>query len=136
MLKLRNPKGATLIETLGSVLIFMIGIEALLAVYFQSVNMGKRSEYAYTAYNLARNHIERLKVGTFSDIASAVESNELINSDGDPDPSGQYLRTTTVATNYSGNANLTQVTVSISWLNRGVQSPGSMQVSSVIYNGG
>ena len=59
-MKLMNSKGITLVETLGSILIFMIGIAALLDVFFSSVGMAQRAEHAYTAYNLAKNHLEEL----------------------------------------------------------------------------
>ena len=132
----KSKCGATLIEVLVAVLIFMIGLEALMGVILQNTNMGKRAEYAYTAYTLAKNHIERLRVSDFASLATATETSTRVNADGDPDSAGQYLRSTAVAQSYASNTDLTRLTVSVSWIRQGVQSPAAMQVDTVIYNGG
>ena len=129
---LYSKKGASLIEVLGSVLIFSIAMQALLAIYTQSSTMGKRSEYVYTAYNLAKNHVERLKTLDFADLSSAAESSTLLNQDGEPDPSGTYSRTTVVSPNYSGNVLLAQVTVTVHYMLKGIQSGTPMQITTVI----
>ncbi|MBI3252142.1 MAG: prepilin-type N-terminal cleavage/methylation domain-containing protein [Candidatus Omnitrophica bacterium] len=129
-------RGVTLVEVMIAVFIFLIGMAGLLDVTIQCSTMGKRAEYAYTAYNLAKNHLERLKTYDFASLASAAETGTAINADGDPDASGSFTRSTTITTSYSNNANLTMAVVSVSYTMRGVQSATAMQVRYLFYNGG
>ena len=129
----KNNRGATFMEVMVAILVFGVGLEGLLNVYTQSMVMTKRADSAYTAYNLAKNHIERLKAMSFALLPSAAEPDQIpINADGDPDPDGLFLRTTTVNTGYAGNVLLTQVTVKVDYLFRGVQSGSPTQLTTVI----
>ncbi len=125
-----NSNGATLIEVMISVGIFIMVLGSLLNVAVQSMRMGKRSEYVYTAFNLARNHIERLKAYDFASLSSASETSTAIDADGAPDESGLFTRSTTV----SASGNIATVTVSVSYTMSGVQSAAPMQMSCIIYN--
>jgi type IV pilus modification protein PilV len=129
-----NARGATLIEVMIAVLIFLVGMEALLAVSTQSMSANKRAEYVYTASTLAKNHLERLKSSSFSSLATAAETDTVINADGDVDAAGAFRRTTTVTTNYNANSNLTQVTVAVRYTMQGAQAAQPMSVSHVFYN--
>ena len=131
---MRNNRGATLVEVMMAILIFMVGIEALLAVYTKSMQVAKRADQAYTAYNLAKNHLERLRALNYALLPSAVETSTAINNDGDPDPSGSFLRTTVVTSSYGGNALLTQVTVQVNYVFRGTQSASPMALTTIILN--
>ena len=128
-------KGFTVLEIMVAVSIFGIAIVSLLAVFTQAMTVSKRSDYAYTAYNLAKNHIERLRASSFSSLSLATETDTRINRDGDPDGAGEYLRSTTVTSNYGGSADLTQVDVQVSYEFKKVKSPQPMSLSTVIYNG-
>ncbi|MBI4432385.1 MAG: prepilin-type N-terminal cleavage/methylation domain-containing protein [Candidatus Omnitrophica bacterium] len=132
---IRSQRGATLIEVMIAVFIFLIGMASLLSVLIQSMQAGKRAEHIYTAYNLAKNHMERLKSMDYNSLGSAAESAVLIDGEGNPDANGLYSRSTTVTTSYSGNANLTLVAVSVQYTMQGVQGAAS-QIQNVIYNGG
>lgn len=131
---MKNNKGATLVEVMTAIVIFMVGIEALSAVYTQSMQMGKRADYVYTAYNLAKNHVERLKTLNYALLPSAAEISTIVNNDGDPDSNGSFIRTTTVTANYGGNALLTQVTVRVNYVLRGTQSASPMELTTIILN--
>lgn len=131
-----GKKGATLIEVMIAVFIFLIGMASLLSVLTQSMKAGKRAEHVYAAYSLAKNHMERLKSMDFASLATAAETNLAINAEGSPDPSGLYIRSTSVSTGYTGNTNLTVVVVSVDYLMNGVQSAAPAQIHSVIYNTG
>ena len=135
-MKICENRGATLIEIMIAVAVFSIAMVGLLDVTAQCVTMGKRAEFAYTAYNLAKNHIERLKALDFASLASAAETGMVINADGDPDTSGLFARSTAVTTSYSNNANLTLVIVSVTYTMKGIQSAAPMQVRYLFYNGG
>lgn len=132
---LKNQKGITVLEIVGSVGLFAIGITALLGVYTQAVTMAKRADYAYVAYNLAKNRVERLRELDFASLPVANESSVRINRSGDPDPAGEFIRSTAVAASYGGDANLTRVDVQVFYEMRGVLSPTSMDVTTVIFNG-
>ena len=128
--------GATLVEVIGTVLVFMIGISALLGVFYASVGMAKRAEYAYTAYNIAKNHVEDLKAFSFTDLAVANETASVVDQNGVADSDGEYIRTTTITSNYSGDAALTQVDVQVWYILSGVQSASPMQLTTVIFQNG
>ncbi len=131
-----DKHGITLVEVMGSVLVFMIGLGALLAIFTQTGSSGLRAEYAYTAHNLARSHLETLRSVSFNDLSVAGETSTLINEYGVADDEGRFVRSTTVTTSYSGDANLTQVMVTVNYTFRGAQSPSPMQVSAVLYRNG
>lgn len=133
---IRNPKGLTLIEVMIAVLLFALMIGALLSVCIQSAGAGRRGDLAYQAYNLAKNRVETVKALSFADISSAAESATVINEEGIPTAGGLFSRDTTVTTSYSGDANLVQVTVTVSYTHRGVTTPQPMKMTTVIFNGG
>lgn len=128
-----NSKGVTIIELMVSVLIFGIGIAAIFSVCTQSVGMARKSDAAYTAYNLAKNRIETLRSVAFSDLSSAAETSTLLDAAGTPDPDGTFKRSTTVTTNYQGDANLISVDVTVSYQVRGEQSPNPLEMATVLY---
>ena len=130
-----KKSGFTILEVMVAVSVFAIAISSLLAVYTQAATVSKRSDYAYTAYNLAKNHIERLRATAFSTLSLAAETDTRINRDGEPDETGEYLRSTSITTNFGGNTNLTQVDVGVSYEFKKVKSPQPMSLSTVIYNG-
>lgn len=134
-MKTIKKMGFTILEVMVAVSVFGIAISSLLAVYTQAATVSKRSDYAYVAYNLAKNHIERLRASAFSSLSLAVETDTRVNRDGDPDATGEYLRSTSVTTSYASNANLTRVDVSVYYEFRKVKSPQPMSLSTVIYNG-
>ncbi|MBI3315913.1 MAG: type II secretion system protein [Candidatus Omnitrophica bacterium] len=136
MLKLLKSKGLTLVEVLGSVLLFMIATLGLFSVYVQSGTVSKRAEYAYNAYHLAKNHVERLKTVSFEELQTAGETDTALDKDGHPNINGEFVRSTAVVPNYAGYSSLTQVAVSVSYRFKGVLSGSPMQIVTVIFNGG
>lgn len=134
--RLSNARGSTLIEVMGTVMIFMIGISALLGVFYASGTMAKRAQYAYTAFNIAKNHTEDLRAYSFSDLAVANETLSVVDQNGVSDPGGEYLRTTAVTTNYNLDSNLTQIDVQVWYVIRGIRSQSPMQLTTVIFQNG
>ena len=129
----RATRGATLIELMGSVLIFMIGVTALIGIYLQSITAVRRTSLFYTSYHIAKNHLEELKAINFNDLPSAVETSTVINDDGVPDLNGQFVRSTTVSANYTGDATLTELTVSVNYKLRGLLSSTPVKMTTVIF---
>ena len=132
--KIRDDRGATLIEVMICVVVFVIGMTGLLDVVMQSKTMGKRAEYAYTSYNLAKNHIERLRRYSFTNLASAQDSGTVLTASDTEDPTGPFTRTTTITTNYNGDANTTMATVTVAYTIRGVQNASQCQLSYIFFN--
>lgn len=111
----RNFKGVTLVETMVSILLFLLVGASILNICLQASLTGKRSQEAFVAFNLAKSRIEEMKNFPFSSLSSAAETDTAVNESGVADPSGTYLRTTTVSTSYTGDASLTQVSVSVKY---------------------
>ena len=129
----QKTRGATLIELMGSVAIFMIGATALMGIYLQSITASHRTGLFYTSYNLAKNHLETLKSINFNDLPLAAENSTIINDDGIPDLSGQFVRSTTINANYTGDTTLTQVTVAVNYKLQGLLSSTPVQMTTVLF---
>ena len=119
-----------------SVAIFVTVLAAIINVSLGSMSMGKRSEYAYTAYNLAKNHLETLRSMPYSNLANAAETNSYLDANGVSNADGPFIRSTTVTQNYSGDTNLVQLTVSVSYIYRGQQTPYPTSLSTVVFQYG
>ena len=135
MNKMSN-KGITLVEVMTAILLFTLGIAALLGVITQSVQSAKKAGFAYKAYNLAKSHLDTLRSVSFSDLSSAVETSTAINEQGVPDADGEFIRNTTVSTSYTGDGALTYVKVSVNYVFQSHQSASPMEVSTVIFSNG
>ncbi|MBI2095020.1 MAG: prepilin-type N-terminal cleavage/methylation domain-containing protein [Candidatus Omnitrophica bacterium] len=131
---MRRLQGFTLVEVMAAVLIFMIGLVGILFVSIESMSMTKRAEYAYTAYNLAKNRLETLRAMSFDDLASAEETEVTVDESGVSDEAGNFIRSTAIETGYSGDSDLVSAAVTVSYLFKGQQSGGPMEMSTVIYN--
>jgi Tfp pilus assembly protein PilV len=131
---------------MGSVVVFMVGISALLGVYFASAKMAQRAEHAYAAFNIAKSHIEDLKSYSFGDLADANETRSIVDKNGVADlTAGLYVRSTTTTPSYNSDTNLTQITVNVwPFLTRydlerflaGTTNPTSTDITTVIYQNG
>ena len=130
---LRSKAGITLVETMASVLLFALVLGAILNVAIQNMTMGKRSEYAYSAYNLAKNHLETLKAMPFSTLANAAETDMYLDATGAPNVDGPFIRNTSVTTSYTGDPDLVQVRVSVNYILRGSTRDNPTELTTVIY---
>ena len=130
---IKNKHGLTLVETMVAILIFGVALVGLLDVCSKSILMGKRSDLSYTAYNLAKNHLETLKSSSFSSLSVAAETDTILDSTGVPDPDGAFKRNTSVSTNYSGDSNLVSVTVTVDYQVKGAYSENPVTLSTVVF---
>ena len=130
---INNFKGSTLAETMVAIVLFGIVLVGILDVCAQNMLMGKRSDLAFNAYSLAKNHLETLKSLSFSSLSSAVETDTIVDATGVSDSDGTFKRNTTVTTNYTSDANLVQVSVTVDYQVKGqyVNKPASL--STVVY---
>lgn len=123
----------TLVETMVAILVFGLLLGGMMNVTAASITAGKRAEYAYNAYNLAKNHIETLKSMPFTNLANAAETDTYLDVSGTPDDDGDYKRTTTVTTSYSGDANLVQVQVQVDYRIKGAFANKPTTITSVVF---
>ena len=136
MIYIKNNKGITLVEIMVAVLLFLLGIAALLGVITQSVQSAKKAGLAYKAHNLAKSRLETLRSVSFGDLSYGSELSTAINEQGVKDENGSFIRNTTVTTSYTGDGALTYVKVSVNYIYKGQQSPSPMEASTVIFSGG
>jgi Tfp pilus assembly protein PilV len=127
-----NSRGVTLVETMASVLLFLLVGASILNVCLQSSLSGKRAQEAFTAYNLAKSRIEEMRNFPFSSLSSAAETDTPINETGVADPDGTFLRTTAVTTSYTGDSSLTQVAVSVKYEIKGQSMTTPTTLTTVI----
>ena len=130
---IKSKAGVTLVETMASILLFALVVGSILNLAIQNMTMGKRSEFAYSAYNLAKNQIETLKSMPFSNLTNAAETDTYLDATGTPNADGPFIRNTTVTTNYSGDVNLVQVQVSVTYLWQGTRRANPTQLSTVVF---
>ena len=129
----RPNAGTTLVETMAAILLFSLVVGTILDVSVQSMTMGKRSEYAYTAYNLAKNHLETLKSMPYSNLANAAETDTYIDATDTPNAEGPFIRSTTVTPNYDAHVDLIKVEVKVDYLWKGVRSNNVTRLTNVVF---
>ncbi len=128
-----DKRGMTLVETMVAILVFGILLGGMISIIVTSITAGKRAEHSYTAYNLAKNHIETLKSMPFSNLANAAETDTYIDASGTADDEGDYKRTTTVTASYTGDANLVQVQVQVDYRIKGAFAGKPTTLTSVVF---
>lgn len=118
-------KGITLLDAMVSILIFSIVIVGVLVLFAQGQRAALEAKCVYTAANLAKNRLERLKTVSYELLADANETDVRLDENGIPGDSGMFVRNTSVNTAYvaSGEASasgmLTGVTVEVDYYLRG-----------------
>ena len=133
-MKASGKQGFTLIEVMCAIVIFMIGAAAITSACVQTVTLAKRAGAIYTAYNLAKNHVETLKTISYDDLPEADEEDTVINSDGVGDAEGTYIRTTVVTPDYGGDDRITYVQVEVDLKFQGAQKFVPMTLTTLIYD--
>jgi type II secretory pathway pseudopilin PulG len=113
-MKVSDKKGMTLVEVVVSAAILGIVVVSVVATIAQSSVFSRRIDQVYTSNNLAKKRMDDLKRYLVSDLADrASETDVRIDSNGDLDVSGDYIRTTEITEDYDGNPYLIKVKVSV-----------------------
>ena len=105
-----DKAGFTIVESLVAVFtlsIFVAGVCALLVAARESID---RASMHYTAVNIAKNRLERLRTFEYGDMVMFAESDVRVDNEGNPDNAGHYQRSTTVS---NVSARLLDVTVEV-----------------------
>ncbi|MEE9500217.1 MAG: hypothetical protein V3V42_02865 [Candidatus Omnitrophota bacterium] len=117
MSRCKRKDGVTLVETLFSAVILVLVVAGVLVIFVRTVDISKRIDKEYVATNLAKSRVERARTTKvthgFDSLVDLNETDVIIDSDGVSDLDGEYKRSTTVTTNYNGNARLTKIEVTI-----------------------
>lgn len=112
-------KAMTIPEVLFACAIMSMVCVGTLLIFVQTVEISKKVNYKYNAIQLARNRLERARsvvdAGGFSSLSDLGETDSVLDSDGGSDPNGNFKRSTTITTSYSGVARLTKVEVTITY---------------------
>ena len=143
--RMQNPRseptrcisGVTLTEVLISAGIITIVIVGVLLVFVQTVDLSKRINFEYTATNLAKSRLERIRAvfetSGFDSIVDSEETDTLINGDGISDPNGNFRRSTIVNENYNGDTRQTAVEVRLTYRYRGEWKVSATVVMDTIF---
>lgn len=108
--KRRLCEGISLVEVIVALLILAIsvaGLCRLVVVGRKGTDMGRSH---YTAINIAKNRLERVKTFEYAQLALFNESDTVVNTSGVADSLGDYRRTTTVS---DVKSNLREVVVTV-----------------------
>jgi type II secretory pathway pseudopilin PulG len=126
----KNQKAMTLIEIMVSLLLVSLLVGTVLVLLLQNMKIATTIDYSYAASNIARSRIDRIRQlrrdQGFSNLAAAAETNTTVDRNGTPDPEGDFARTTTITTNFGGNADVTKIEVTVSF-----KGPGGVNISTV-----
>lgn len=127
-------KGMSLTEVVVATALVTVAVGGIIAVTVQGTTLGQSTDYAYVALNLAKNRIERLReirkdIG-YAALSEAAETDTVIDRNGNPDPNGDFVRTTVVDTTYA--ANLTKVTVRVRYKIKGTLIPTDIELVTLI----
>ena len=132
-----NKKGISLVEVLVSALIISFVLVGIILIFVQTLDISNRVNLDYTALNLARSRLERARTvqeaGGFNSLQDLYEADTLLDSSGNPDTDGSFKRSTTVTTNYSGNARLTMVVTEVVYKYRTSWRTGASSTLTTVF---
>ena len=111
---MKNNRGVTLVEVMVSTLIISIVLIAVLTVITKTIENASQIDMVYTASNLAKKKVDDLKRMPFRDLKNfAEETNVVVNSTGEVDAAGAYVRSIEITENQHSISYLTKVKVSV-----------------------
>ena len=98
----KHCRGATIVETIVALTILAVFISGAVRVVMSHRQLTDKARAHYTAINIAKNRVEQvrnMRRADYSQIAAMIESDTLVDKDGDPAPVNQakYSRTTNIS---------------------------------------
>lgn len=135
-LKWRCQRGMSLVEVAIAVAITAIVVSGILALYYECVLVTKKMNQLFIATNIAKSRLERVRNVEFDSIPFVAEMDTYVDNEGNSIASGEFVRNTSVSTNYSGDADLTQVTVTVDYRIKGQFSGKPVTLTTVYVNEG
>ena|SRR5712692_8774247 len=116
---MRSERGMTLMEVVIAVAIFGIVATVLTGFFLIASARGLLGRNVTAASLLAQHRIELLKSKYYGSL-SGFAATEQLDSLGSATPSGLYSRVTTITTPVLGTARLTQIDVTVSWMDQAI----------------
>jgi Tfp pilus assembly protein PilV len=105
----------TLVETVVALTLFAICIGGMTALVLNGRALSDGARDHYTAINIAKNRLERIKSMDFDQVTTARETGTTVNMSGSSDANGDFRRVTTIT---SVATNLYRATVQVDIRNR------------------
>ena len=108
-------KGLTLIKVVVATAVFGLVVFVLTAFYFTASSQGLVGRGVTTGTLLAQQRLEWLRSRTYTSLVNGTTT-ETLDELGTADPAGRYTRTTVVTKPAPAGAGLTQLDVTVTWL--------------------
>ncbi len=124
----RSQRGLTLIEVVTAVAVFGIVVAVLTGFFLIASARGLLGRDVTAAALLAQQRLEVLKSKEYASLPG-LAATEVIDNLGNPAPGGPYTRVTTITTPALGTPRLTQIDVTVTWLDQSV--PRTMTLSTL-----
>ncbi len=114
---MRSERGMTLMEVVIAVAIFGIVVTTLTGFFLIASARGLLGREVTGAVLLAQQRIELLKAKNYTNLPGYAATEQL-DSLGNATASGLFTRVTTITTPVLGTAKLTQIDVTVSWMDQ------------------
>lgn len=129
--KKKYQQGFSLVEVAIALMVSTVVVVGILSLYTQSVMVTKKMNQRFIAINLAKSRIERLKNFDFTVLPNAAETDTYLDKAGNSSLNGDFVRNTSISTNYNGISDLTQVTVTVDYKVKGEFSDNPVTLTTV-----
>ena len=124
-----GQKGLTLVEVVAAVAVFGLVAAVLTGFYLTAATRGRLGRDATAAALLAQHRIEQAHSRAYGSLP-ALAGTEVVDSLGVPSADGPYTRTTVVTTPVLGTSRLTQVDVTVAWVDQNI--PRQVTLSTLV----
>ena len=111
----QRRSGLTLVEVVIAVFLLGMCISGACALVLHTKKLNDVARAHYVAANIARNRLERARTIDFTALSLLAEYDVVVDHNGNPDPNGNYSRSTAVT---NVKANLAEVSVTVGIRNR------------------
>ncbi len=129
-MSVRRQRGMTLIEVVTAVAIFGVVVAVLTGFFLIASARGLLGRDVTTAALLAQQRLELLKSKEYASLPGFAAT-EVLDSLGNATPGGPYTRVTTLTTPALGTPALTQIDVTVTWLDQTVTRTLTMSTLAV-----
>ncbi len=114
-----GQRGMTLVEVVAAVAVFGLVAAVLTGFYLIASTRGLLGRDVSAAALLAQQRVEQAHTRAYGSLPS-LAGTEVLDALGVPAADGPYTRTTVVTTPVLGTPRLTQVDVTVAWMDQGI----------------
>lgn len=118
-MSVRSQRGMTILEVVIATAIFGLVVTVLTGFFLVASSRGLLGRNITAAALLAQQRIELLKSKGYSSL-SGFAATEQLDSLGNATPSGLYTRVTTITSPVLGTPRLTEVDVTVTWMDQAI----------------